>query len=148
MRKRVSLICFHSACEINEEQQERLMYEKWVREKASACLLMRIGRGNLLKSSSSSPSSHSSVFAMDAEVSSSAPEAVKRDPRTIARKYQIDLCKKAVEENVIVYLGTGCGKTHIAILLMYELGHLIRKPSSNICVFLAPTVPLVRQVKL
>ncbi|KAG0491941.1 hypothetical protein HPP92_005339, partial [Vanilla planifolia] len=82
---------------------------------------------------------------MDAEVSSSAPEAVKRDPRTIARKYQIDLCKKAVEENVIVYLGTGCGKTHIAILLMYELGHLIRKPSSNICVFLAPTVPLVRQ---
>ncbi|XP_010932228.2 endoribonuclease Dicer homolog 4 isoform X2 [Elaeis guineensis] len=68
-----------------------------------------------------------------------------KDPRTIARKYQLELCKKAVEENIIVYLGTGCGKTHIAVLLMYELGHLIRKPSKNICVFLAPTIPLVRQ---
>lgn len=52
-----------------------------------------------------------------------------------------------MEENVIVYLGTGCGKTHIAVLLMYELGHLIRKPSKEVCVFLAPTVPLVRQVQ-
>ncbi|OEL23902.1 Endoribonuclease Dicer-like protein 4, partial [Dichanthelium oligosanthes] len=68
-----------------------------------------------------------------------------KDPRTIARKYQLDLCKRAVEENIIVYLGTGCGKTHIAVLLMYELGHLIRKPSHEVCVFLAPTIPLVRQ---
>lgn len=62
-------------------------------------------------------------------------------------RYQIDLCKKAMKENVIVYLGTGCGKTHIAVLLMYELGHLIRKPSKEVCVFLAPNVPLVRQVQ-
>ncbi|KAG1358938.1 putative endoribonuclease Dicer [Cocos nucifera] len=75
---------------------------------------------------------------------SEAPPRV-RDPRTIARKYQLELCRKAVEENIIVYLGTGCGKTHIAVLLMYELGHLIRKPSKNVCVFLAPTIPLVRQ---
>jgi endoribonuclease Dicer len=58
----------------------------------------------------------------------------------------LDLCKRAVEENIIVYLGTGCGKTHIAVLLMYELGHLIRKPSREVCIFLAPTIPLVRQV--
>nr|CAD1831897.1 unnamed protein product [Ananas comosus var. bracteatus] len=77
--------------------------------------------------------------------SSGAPTPVK-DPRTIARKYQLELCKRAVEKNTIVYLGTGCGKTHIAVLLMYELGHLIRKPSKQVCVFLAPTVPLVRQV--
>ncbi|KAL0915263.1 hypothetical protein M5K25_015666 [Dendrobium thyrsiflorum] len=83
---------------------------------------------------------------MDDEERWSSDEGVKKDPRTIARKYQLDLCRKAMEENVIIYLGTGCGKTHIAVLLMYELGHLIRKPSSNICVFLAPTVPLVRQV--
>ena len=63
-----------------------------------------------------------------------------------ASRYQLDLCKKAVEENIIVYLGTGCGKTHIAVLLIYELGHLIRKPSRDVCIFLAPTVPLVRQV--
>ncbi|KAL2338481.1 hypothetical protein Fmac_012927 [Flemingia macrophylla] len=70
---------------------------------------------------------------------------VKKDPRKIARKYQLDLCKKAMEENIIVYLGTGCGKTHIAVLLMHEMGHLIQKPQKNICVFLAPTVALVHQ---
>lgn len=61
-------------------------------------------------------------------------------------RYQLELCKKALEENIIVYLGTGYGKTHIAVLLIYELGHLIRKPQKNICIFLAPTVALVQQV--
>ncbi|XP_024022600.1 dicer-like protein 4 isoform X1 [Morus notabilis] len=74
--------------------------------------------------------------------SSSFPE---KDPRKISRKYQLELCKKATEENIIVYLGTGCGKTHIAVLLIYELGHLIKRPQENICVFLAPTVALVQQ---
>ncbi|GLU01387.1 hypothetical protein SLE2022_186970 [Rubroshorea leprosula] len=68
-----------------------------------------------------------------------------KDPRKIARKYQLDLCQKAVEENVIVYLGTGCGKTHIAVLLIHEFGNVIRKPQKKICVFLAPTVALVQQ---
>ncbi|KAK7347176.1 hypothetical protein VNO80_21703 [Phaseolus coccineus] len=72
-------------------------------------------------------------------------DSVQKDPRKIARKYQLELCKKAMEENIIVYLGTGCGKTHISVLLMHELGHLIRKPQKNICVFLAPTVALVHQ---
>lgn len=58
----------------------------------------------------------------------------------------MDLCKKALEENVVVYLGTGCGKTHIAVLLIYEMGQLIKKPQKSICVFLAPTVALVQQV--
>ncbi|VAH34128.1 unnamed protein product [Triticum turgidum subsp. durum] len=75
----------------------------------------------------------------------SAGERKPKDPRTIARKYQLDLCKRALEENIIVYLGTGCGKTHIAVLLIYELGHLIRKPRRDVCIFLAPTVPLVLQ---
>ncbi|OQU81937.1 hypothetical protein SORBI_3006G142775 [Sorghum bicolor] len=77
--------------------------------------------------------------------SSGAAAGEPKDPRRIARKYQLDLCKRAVEENIVVYLGTGCGKTHIAVLLMYELGHLIRKPSREVCIFLAPTIPLVRQ---
>ncbi|KAL5992020.1 endoribonuclease Dicer [Asimina triloba] len=84
----------------------------------------------------SSSGSQQSISAVDHPV---------KDPRTIARKYQLMLCQKAVEENVIVYLGTGCGKTHIAVLLIYELGHLIRKPQKEVCVFLAPTVHLVRQ---
>ncbi|KAM7472961.1 hypothetical protein LguiA_011144 [Lonicera macranthoides] len=77
--------------------------------------------------------------------SNSGLQKPDKDPRIIARKYQIELCKKAVEENIIVYLGTGCGKTHIAVLLIYEMGHLIKKPQKNICVFLAPTVALVEQ---
>ncbi|XP_023928784.1 dicer-like protein 4 isoform X2 [Quercus suber] len=75
----------------------------------------------------------------------SATHVTDKDPRKIARKYQLELCKKALEENIIVYLGTGCGKTHIAVLLIHELGHLIKKPQKNICVFLAPTVALVQQ---
>ncbi|XP_058759719.1 dicer-like protein 4 isoform X1 [Vicia villosa] len=70
---------------------------------------------------------------------------VKKDPTKIAREYQLELCKIAMEENVIVYLGTGCGKTHIAVLLMHEMRHLIKKPSKDVCVFLAPTVALVHQ---
>ncbi|CAH9093430.1 unnamed protein product [Cuscuta europaea] len=68
-----------------------------------------------------------------------------KDPRRVARKYQIDLCGKALKENAVIYLGTGCGKTHIAVLLMYEMAHLIKKPQKNVCIFLAPTVALVEQ---
>ncbi|GMN47193.1 hypothetical protein TIFTF001_016373 [Ficus carica] len=81
----------------------------------------------------------------DRAESSSRAQTTEKDPRKIARTYQLELCKKAMEENIIVYLGTGCGKTHIAVLLIYELGHLIKKPQKSICVFLAPTVALVQQ---
>ncbi|KAH9654546.1 Dicer-like protein 4 [Citrus sinensis] len=77
--------------------------------------------------------------------SSVGAQKTDKDPKQIARKYQLELCKKAMEENIIVYLGTGCGKTHIAVLLIYELAHLIRKPQKSICIFLAPTVALVQQ---
>ncbi|WJZ98263.1 hypothetical protein VitviT2T_016802 [Vitis vinifera] len=85
------------------------------------------------------------LAADEGEGSSSGASSSKKDPRTIARGYQLELCKKALEENIIVYMGTGCGKTHIAVLLIHALGHLIRKPQKNICVFLAPTVALVQQ---
>lgn len=87
-----------------------------------------------------------SVLSINADEDSAVSvEKPEKDPRKIARKYQMDLCKKALEENVVVYLGTGCGKTHIAVLLIYEMGQLIRKPQKSICVFLAPTVALVQQ---
>lgn len=85
-------------------------------------------------------SDHEKTPSLDVESS-----LVKKDPTKIARKYQLDLCKKAMEENIIVYLGTGCGKTHIAVLLMHEMRHLIKKPNKDVCVFLAPTVALVHQ---
>ena len=47
----------------------------------------------------------------------------------------MELSQKALDENILVYLGRGCGKTHIAVLLIHELGHLIRKPQKNICLF-------------
>ncbi|KAG6676656.1 hypothetical protein I3842_15G163400 [Carya illinoinensis] len=81
----------------------------------------------------------------DGQEPRSSAQGTGKDPRKIARKYQLELCKKALEENIIVYLGTGCGKTHIAVLLIYELGHLIRNPQKNVCIFLAPTVALVQQ---
>ena len=61
-------------------------------------------------------------------------------------RYQLELSQKALDENIIEYLGRGCGKTHIAVLLIHKLGHLIRKPQRNICVFFGPTVVLFWQV--
>lgn len=87
----------------------------------------------------------SSSIVGDGEESRSGLQKTEKDPRKMARKYQLELCKKALEENIIVYLGTGCGKTHIAVLLIYEMGHLIRQPQKSACVFLAPTVALVHQ---
>ncbi|KAK2993669.1 hypothetical protein RJ640_009484 [Escallonia rubra] len=80
------------------------------------------------------------------------PRPVK-DPTKVARNlfiwlslsYQMELCRKALKENIIVYLETGSGKTHIAVCLIYEMSHLIKKPEKNLCVFLAPTVALVEQ---
>lgn len=87
----------------------------------------------------------STLFIGGYEGSSGGEQKQEKDPRKIARKYQMALCKKGLEENIIVYLETGCGKTHIAVLLMYEMRNLIKKPQKNICVFLAPTNALVEQ---
>lgn len=64
----------------------------------------------------------------------------------VSLRYQLDLCQKALSENIIAYLATGSGKTHIAVLLIHEMRHMIKKPQKDICVFLAPTVALVEQV--
>ncbi|KAH6779315.1 dicer-like 4 [Perilla frutescens var. hirtella] len=69
----------------------------------------------------------------------------EKDPRTIARKYQMEVCKRGLEENIVVCLGTGAGKTHIAVLIMYEMRHLFKNPQKSICIFLAPTIALVHQ---
>jgi ERCC4-related helicase len=45
-----------------------------------------------------------------------------------------------------VYLETGCGKTHIAVMLLEHIAPAIRKPSTRFAVFLCPTVYLVLQV--
>jgi hypothetical protein len=60
--------------------------------------------------------------------------------------YQLEVLEKAKQENTIVYLETGTGKTLIAVMLLQSIAHRIRKPSRNIAVFLGPTVCLIQQV--
>ncbi|XP_003746827.1 endoribonuclease Dicer-like [Galendromus occidentalis] len=63
-----------------------------------------------------------------------------------ARDYQIELLLKAVERNIIICLGTGTGKTFVSVLLIKELLYETRPDGGNRrSVFLAPTVPLVKQ---
>ncbi|CAM6106501.1 unnamed protein product [Calypogeia fissa] len=76
------------------------------------------------------------------------PPPERRDyvePRRKARRYQLEVLDKALEENTIIFLETGCGKTLIAVLWIEALSHLIRKPSKKIAVFLVPNVALVEQ---
>ena len=41
------------------------------------------------------------------------------------RPYQLELLEAAIEENTIVVLGTGAGKTFVSVLLIRELQHQI-----------------------
>ena len=41
------------------------------------------------------------------------------------RPYQMELLEAALEENTIVVLGTGTGKTFVSVLLIRELQHQI-----------------------
>ena len=61
-----------------------------------------------------------------------------------ARPYQEELLQKAQEGNIIVYLGTGSGKTFIAVMLIKEMrGELMAGPKKAI--FLVNSVALVAQ---
>ena len=62
--------------------------------------------------------------------------------------YQLEALEKAIQQNTIVFLETGSGKTLIAIMLLRSYAHLLRKPSPFIAVFLVPKVVLVKQVCL
>ncbi|XP_042895189.1 endoribonuclease Dicer isoform X2 [Parasteatoda tepidariorum] len=66
----------------------------------------------------------------------------------IPREYQVELLDSARKKNTIICLGTGTGKTFIAVMLIKEFSHLVRDSLSNggkRTIFLAPTVPLVIQ---
>ncbi|WCJ38881.1 dicer-like 2 [Euphorbia peplus] len=67
------------------------------------------------------------------------------DTLTFARSYQLEAFEKAKNENTIVYLETGSGKTLIAIMLLRSYAYMIRKPSPFFTVFLVPKVVLVKQ---
>lgn len=64
------------------------------------------------------------------------------------RDYQIEILEAAKERNTIACLGTGTGKTFIAVMLIRENANEVRKPfdeGGKRMFFLVPTVPLVTQ---
>ncbi|XP_035222013.1 endoribonuclease Dicer-like isoform X2 [Stegodyphus dumicola] len=66
------------------------------------------------------------------------------------RSYQIEILEAAKKGNVIACMGTGTGKTFIAVLLIQENADEVRLPFSKggkRIFFLVPTVPLVLQQK-
>ncbi|CAN8000648.1 unnamed protein product, partial [Ixodes hexagonus] len=66
----------------------------------------------------------------------------------VCRHFQVELFEGAKEANTIVCLGTGTGKTFIAVMLIKELEKDIRVPfeeGGKRTFFLVPTVPLVVQ---
>ena len=61
-----------------------------------------------------------------------------------ARSYQLELLDSALDKNTIVLLGTGAGKTFIAVLLIKQLSHMIldsfsTNPNTKRTVFLVTT---------
>ncbi|GIY47027.1 endoribonuclease Dicer [Caerostris darwini] len=66
----------------------------------------------------------------------------------IPRDYQIEILEIARRQNTIACLGTGTGKTFIAVMLIRESATEVRKPydeDGKRIFFLVPTVPLVTQ---
>ncbi|KAJ6645555.1 Endoribonuclease Dicer [Pseudolycoriella hygida] len=64
------------------------------------------------------------------------------------RLYQEELLMKAKEKNSLICLGTGAGKTYVAILLLCEYSHELEPPydeDGKRTFFLVPTRPLVKQ---
>ena len=61
-----------------------------------------------------------------------------------ARPYQTELLNKALQQNSIVYLGTGAGKTFIATMMIKEKMSGILNDNKK-TVFLCHRVPLVTQ---
>ncbi|KAJ4721647.1 Endoribonuclease Dicer-like [Melia azedarach] len=67
------------------------------------------------------------------------------DPLPFARSYQLEALEKALNQNTVVFLETGSGKTLIAIMLLRSYAYLLRKPSPFVAVFLVPKVVLITQ---
>ncbi|KAI9563248.1 hypothetical protein GHT06_010706 [Daphnia sinensis] len=73
---------------------------------------------------------------------------VEENEGVTPRNYQIELFQAALDDNIIVYLPTGSGKTLIAALLINEKSDEVTKPlnaGGRRTVFLVPTIVLAIQ---
>ncbi|KAL4992648.1 ATP-dependent helicase dcl2 [Aspergillus falconensis] len=68
------------------------------------------------------------------------PEGEPADHR--ARSYQLEMFEASLKDNIIVAMGTGSGKTHIALL---RIMHELENSDGKLIWFLAPTVALCLQ---
>ncbi|KYQ55277.1 Endoribonuclease Dicer [Trachymyrmex zeteki] len=77
------------------------------------------------------------------------PEIISKKETVFTRRaYQIDLYERAVQDNIILYLPTGTGKTYIAVMLLKHLSRDLRKPyqkGGKRSIFVVNTVALVEQ---
>nr|POE89318.1 isoform 2 of endoribonuclease dicer like 4 [Quercus suber] len=74
------------------------------------------------------------VFGVEADDDDGVEQVSELKRSKKSHKDHLKACKP-LEENIIFYLGTVCGKTHIAVLLIHKLSHLIRKPRKKVCIF-------------
>ncbi|KAI9883737.1 MAG: hypothetical protein M1823_004494 [Watsoniomyces obsoletus] len=99
------------------------------------------------KESNSSPDPEEVVIedgaAPEVECPSTDPTAEKEPPLLRPRSYQLEMLEKSLEENIIVAMETGSGKTHVAILRIRA--ELERCPTDKLIWFLAPTLALCEQ---
>ncbi|KAL6232282.1 ATP-dependent helicase dcl2 [Aspergillus navahoensis] len=70
----------------------------------------------------------------------STPKREPADHR--ARSYQLEMFEASLKDNIIVAMGTGSGKTHIALL---RIMHELENSDGKLIWFLAPTVALCQQ---
>ncbi|KAL1855798.1 Dicer-like protein 2 [Diaporthe australafricana] len=79
----------------------------------------------------------------ESELDEGTPGEAK-DPAIIAaRAYQVEMLEASLKENIIVVMGTGIGKTQVAVLRIRT--ELERMRSDKVIWFLAPTVSLCAQ---